>query len=634
MRYYSQKKIVSCERVVERKTLMIQKVTLSPVNVKNWATRSNGVTAPVKSQNVNFEGTKVQASSLASAYQALNGIKVAKTVNFAGSIELSDFEKSIITPKEIRIPNLLAIPEDINLPLRKMPEGYEKFNAAGLNVTKKSIGNINKYTVTNDKGNVIFIGKVNASRAEMPVVTYKQGKFMPEITIKDASLDGKAIKMFAGSELIGNGFEFKMPGQYETLLTGGHKDVSFKGRTVITTLNKEPRTLNAVNSYVESGLQKEAIRGDFVDVVEENDPTIIIPAGGFGERFFNITREHENKPSGKLPTDDRYRIIGTTLNLAASAGILKGDGSDDVKYLSQNHEIEEGEDVYYVSRYKTDGGAIAEGLRRDIIRNDRDSIILNADIFTNADISRVYNALKTLPDAALVIPYYPVNPQRAKSFGLLGIEQDERGNLQIKEFLEKPKYTSDAPMPNDFTQRGDYDKAMDEFRKVQSAIDPNDENKFLANPGLYFLSKEAQKILMAQGILTPEATGLGGNVMPKIVQLANEGKLLDEKGNKMKVYTVPLEAKGGRPAVWDDIGTAEAYLKLIKDVANEVRLHGTSVENKYYGMPEFVLQDFANNTDLERGIVFDSKEAQYALRDFAMKYGVKSVCGNIFVAGK
>ena len=612
---------------------MIQKVTLGTVKVNSQTKKVNGATMPVKNQNVSFEGSKTQAAKLASAYQALNAIQTAKTVNFTGSMELSDLEKSIITAKEIRIPNLLEIPENIDLPLKKMPEGFEKFNAAGLNIIKEQQGEFDKYTITNDKGHTIFVGKVNSSKEQLPIVTYKQGKFMPEITVKDPSLGGKAIKMFAGSELLGDGFEFKMPGQYERIIGGGFENISFTGRTVITTLNKEPRTLNAVDSYIDSGLQKEAIKGDYVDVVEANDPTVIIPAGGFGERFFNITREHENKPSGKLPTDNRYRIIGTTLNLAASAGILKGDGTDDVKYLSQNHEIEEGDNVYHVSRYKTDGGAISEGLKRDIIRNDRDSIILNADIFTNADVSRVYNALKTLPNAALVIPYYPVNPQRAKSFGLLGIEQDENGNLQIKEFLEKPKYTSDAPMPNDFTQPGAYDKAMEEFRKVQTALDPTDENRYLANPGLYFLSKEAQKVLMAQGILTPSETGLGGNVMPKIVKLANEGKLLDKDGNKMKVYTVPLEAKGGKPAVWDDIGTAEAYLKLIKDVANEVRLHGTTPDNKYYGVPEFVLKDFANNTDLDSGIVYDSKEAKEALWAFADKYGVHSVRGNIFVAG-
>ena len=175
---------------------------------------------------------------------------------------------------------------------------------------------------------------------------------------------------------------------------------------------------------------------------------------------------------------------------------------------------------------------------------------------------------------------------------------------------------------------------MKEYSKVQTALDPSDENKFLANPGLYFLSKEAQKVLMAQGILTPNETGLGGNVMPKIVQLANEGKLLDEKGNKMTVYTVPLEAKGGKPAVWDDIGTAEAYLKLIKDVANEVRLYGITSDNKYYGLPEFVLQDFANNTDLETGVVFDSQRARQAVAEFAQKYELNTMRGNMFVVGK
>ena len=576
---------------------MLNKVSLSPVRYSQARRADVAANTVQKSQSsVNFAGTKTSALKLASAYQALYGIKNAKTLNFTGAMELNDFEKSIITPKEIRIPNLLEIPEKIDLPLKKMPKGYEKLNAAGLNVIKESSEGLDKYTVSNDKGNIIFIGKVDPNRAQLPVITYKQGKFMPEITVKDPSLGSKAIKMFSGSELIGEGFSLKMPGQYEPTPNEGFRDVSFTGRTVITTLNKEPRTISAVDAYVESGLQKNAIRGDYADLVEKYDPTVIIPAGGFGERFFNITREYENKPSAKLPTDERYRIIGTTLNLAASAGVLRGE-NDDVKYLSQNHEIKDGAGVYYVSKYKTDGGAIAEGLSRDIIRNDRDAMILNADIFTNADISRTYKALKTLPNAALVIPYYPVNPQRAKSFGLLGIKEDENGN------------------------------------KVQSAINPKDESQFLANPGLYFLSDKALKVLMAQGILTPDETGLGGNVMPKIVKLANEGKLLDEEGNKMKVYTVPLEAKGGKTAVWDDIGTAEAYLKLIKDVANEVRLHGTSEQNKYYGVPEFVLNDFAKNADLQSGIVYDSKEAKDALGAFCEKYAIGSVRGNIYVAG-
>ena len=107
---------------------------------------------------------------------------------------------------------------------------------------------------------------------------------------------------------------------------------------------------------------------------------------------------------------------------------------------------------------------------------------------------------------------------------------------------------------------------------------------------------------------------------------------LDEEGNMMKVYTVPLETKGGKPAVWDDIGTAEAYLKLIKDVANEFRVHGNTTENKYYGIPEFLMNDFANNTDLQTGIVYDSEKARNSFSEFCKKYNVDFAEGNIFVA--
>ncbi|MGM9994090.1 MAG: sugar phosphate nucleotidyltransferase [Candidatus Avigastranaerophilus sp.] len=591
-------------------------------------------TKPVQGTQTSYT-KELSGAKYVSMYQAMNGVKAP--VSFGAKTELTEYENSFIGNKEIRIPNLLDLKENLDIPFKLMPKGTEHLNTAGLNVEKTVSGTEELYKISNDKGNRIFEGVVDrAKMSALPEVTYKQGKFMPEITVKDPSLDGKAVKMLAGSSLEGEGFKFHMIGDYTPTFDAPAKNVgiSFKGRTVITTLNKEDRTLKAVDAYKESGLQSQAVKGDYYDMMKEDDPTIVIPAGGFGERFFNITRENENKPSAKLPTDERFRIIGTTLNLAASAGIMTGDDDDKIIYLSQAHEIEDGEKVRHTSKYKTDGGAIAEGLRRDLIRNDKASVILNADIFTNADITRTYNALKTLPNAALVIPYYPVNAQRAKAFGLLGIEKDANGNLQIKEFLEKPKYTSEAPIGTDFVSQGEYDKAMENFKKVQTAVNPDDENTFLANPGFYFLSPQAQKVLMAKGILEPNATGLGAHVMPKIVELANNGDLLDDEGNQMKVYTVPLETKGGKPAVWDDIGTAEAYLKLIKDVGHEYRTHGNTSENKYYGIPEFVMKDFANNTDPETGIVYASQDARGAFDNFCSKFGVDVAEGNIFVAGK
>ena len=572
--------------------------------------------------------TKLLGSKFANSLKAMN-------ISFGSN--LTPLEKSIITDSEIRIPNLLEINEQIRLPRKKMPKGLEKLNAAGLNVDFLEAGNKKIYTISNDKDNTIALVEVkNDTKADnLPVITYKQGKYMPELTIKDESLKGKSIKMLAGSKMVGSNFKIVMPGQYEATPGKGYESISFTGNIAITTLNKEARTLEAVRKYDEDYMQYEAIKGDYADFVQENNPNIIIPAGGFGERFKNITREAENKPSAKLPTNPSYRIIGTTLGLAASANLFEGMWKDNVIFLSQNHEIkEDGKQIFWTPKFKTDGGAIAEGMKRGLINTEADSIILNADIFTNADITRAYHALKTLPNAGLVIPYYPVNSERAKAFGLLGIEKDTNNNMQIKQFVEKPAYTDEAPDPNDFSQPGDYDKAMTIYDEAQLALNPNDEETFLANPGMYFLSSEASKVLMAMGILTPEDTGLGGSVMPKIIQLINEGKLVDKNGNKLKAYTVPLERKGGAPAVWDDIGTAEAYLKLIKDVANETKVNGTGEANKYYGIPKFVMNDFASNVDLTTGIVFDSGEAQNYFKDFKQKHEISDVKGNVFVAGR
>lgn len=578
----------------------------------------------------------VDGQKLSSALKAMNNISFGKVTEAKPNPNNPAIK--YIQSTEILVPDLFNLDENIDLPRVDTPNESKKLNAAGLNIQTEDIeGNKRKVSVSNDRGHIIFVGQVDKD-ADIPTVEYRQGKFLPEVTISDPSLEDKKIKMFAGSKVEGNGFKFRMPGTYDSVDTASEMknirirnidtDVSFSGRAVISTLNKEPRTLEAVDKYSQSGLQAEAIPGDYADEVKENDPTIMVPAGGFGERFSNMSGV-ENKPSSKLPTDDRYRIIATTLNMAASGGILDGE-NDHISYLSQNNQIE-GENIYPVNRYKTDGGAIAEGLTRDIIPNDKDLVILNADIFTNADMTRTYHALKSLPDAALVIPYYPVNGERAKAFGLLGVEQDENGNLSIKSFVEKPSYTTDAPLPTDFEIPGDYDKAMDKFDKVQTARNPENEDQFLANPGMYFLSKEAAKVLMALGIVDPSKTGLGDDVMRKIIEMCNNGDLKTKDGKPMKVYTVPLEAKGGKPAVWDDIGTAEAYLGLVKDVSRETMLHGTSEANKYYGMPEFVLNDFVKNTDLERGIVFDSQEARTALHNFEDKYNAK-VTGNTYLA--
>jgi NDP-sugar pyrophosphorylase family protein len=215
-----------------------------------------------------------------------------------------------------------------------------------------------------------------------------------------------------------------------------------------------------------------------------------------------------------------------------------------------------------------------------------------------------------------------VDPERAKSFGLIGTDRDEKGNQLITKFIEKPKYTDSIPKDATIEEKADW-------IEVQKA---EIDKQYMANPGMYFLSKEAVKVLKDINLEEKGAGFLGKQVIPKIVELCNTGKLLDENGNPMKVYTVPLEAKGGKLAVWDDIGSAEAYVKMIQDVAKETKENEAFPWlNKYYGVPNFVLQDFKNNTEIETGVVKMSKGAGDRLEIFKDKYGVDEMRGNILV---
>ena len=547
-------------------------------------------------------------------------------MNFKGS---SDVEK-YLTSKEIRIDDITALDKDVHISLKDMPEKTQHLNAKGLHINKKTGEETTQFVISNDNKQKLFIATIK-NGAEAPQLTYKQGKFMPEVTVKHPTLGNTRIKMLAGSEIISKDFSLVMPGEIYSADTKSEKitpnhGIAFKGNIAISTLNLEPRTQNAVDLYLDSSIPDKMTKGKYVEDVLANEPTLAIPAGGFGERLYNLTRDAENKPSYVLPTANECRIIGTSLNMAASAGIIEGKGKDKITYLSQNNEID-GENVEHVSKYKTDGGALAEGIEKSVIPSDKDLIVLNADIFTNADITRAYHALKTLPEAALIIPYYPVDANRAKSFGLLGVEQDKDGNSQIKAFVEKPGYTDTCPMPSEFSTDEEYDKAMQEFVQAQTAKDP-DGDKFFANPGMYLMSKEAVNVLKE----LKDKAGLGANVMPEIVKMCNEGKLKNEDGTPMKVYTVPLQRVDGELAFWDDIGTAEAYLKVIKDVAHETKTKGTGPENKFYGVPEFILNDFNNNVDDENKIVFQSQDARSNFEAFKNEFGIETAKGNIFVA--
>lgn len=544
--------------------------------------------------------------------------------------KIDEYSQSFMTPKGIKIPDLFALEQDVNISESDFSDEdkkTKKLYAGGVYIAVRQNEGSKEVQITNDKGEEVLYAQAKEGKP-VPTMEYTKGKYNHNVVISDKSLRGKKAMFLQGSalETQDGAFTLRINDPKKKMQAG---NLAFKGNLYVSTLNKEAKTQGAVEKYYDKKFYLDAPEGDYKDIVKEHKPSLLIPAGGFGERFENVSSilgdGTENKPSSYLPRNENYRIMGTTLNMGAQAGIIDNvDEDDEITYLSQKHELPEADDVIHVDEYGTDGGAFAEALKKGVIPEDKDAIILNADIFTNADITRAYKALKTLPNAAAVIPYYPVTEARAKSFGLLGVEADKDNNLVIKEFVEKPKYINDLPENATAEEK----EAREKVRLAET-----EDNKYMANPGMYFLSKEAVSVLKNHNFKQQGDVGLGADLMPVVVKLAEEGKLVNENGEPMKVYTVPLEAKGGKLAVWDDIGSAEAYTNIIHDVAAETRKNIDTPEfNKYYGVPDAILNDITASSDVQTGVITMTPESERAVNDFKQKYNISNMEGNIIVS--
>ena len=101
----------------------------------------------------------------------------------------------------------------------------------------------------------------------------------------------------------------------------------------------------------------------------------------------------------------------------------------------------------------------------------------------------------------------------------------------------------------------------------------------------------------------------------------------DKDGNEMKTYIVPMTTTTGEQAVWDDVGSAEAFVRNCQDIAYETESKGTSGKNKYYGIRG--LEDFRESAIIEDGVIFASPaDKENFEKKQAQEYKIK---GNVFI---
>ncbi|MDD3238121.1 MAG: sugar phosphate nucleotidyltransferase [Candidatus Gastranaerophilales bacterium] len=444
----------------------------------------------------------------------------------------------------------------------------------------------------------------------LPQVRLKTGKFAPVAEIVDKEI-GIKIQVLPGANVENeNGFSIINAGKAKT--GSDSKNISFQGRgdSQVVVFNKEDRVYDASESYRKSGVHSNVERGDAIDLVQNDRPTFMVLAGGYGTRLFDYA---DCKPAAKLPTDPNYTLMCNALDQMAKSGYLDNSQEDAFEYLSGKGTLK-GDNVKQNLQETNlgDGGCIAKALALDTTKTDAPLIILNADTITNADITRAYEAYKKNADAAILIPYYEAAESRAKDFGLMQAVPRDNGTLEIKSFVEKPK-TLEAAAP----------------AKVQG------KDKYMANPGIYIIGPQALSKLKNMGVelmQSPKELGLAKNFITPLVEACQKGEFKDENGEPMKCYTSLLEKKGGGAAFWDDLGKDVTIPETFRLMAKETSTHGAdSPENLFYGLPKFMLNDAVDNVDQDSGVTFMNKSAREKLAQFEEKYGATTLNGNCIV---
>ncbi len=519
------------------------------------------------------------------------------------------------------------------------------YSIQGYDIASVQEGDKRKIMILKDNKKIIT-GYIANDLDPQTEIKFNAAKFNPEIKITKGD---STIQLFEGSEIADSEgkFEFVYPGKYSTYDAAkkGSKsnNISFTG-FYASVLCEKDATVDAVNKQKNDQF---TVSGQYSEEMLNDDPTVVGLMGGFGTRFSNISKEHSNKPAFVMPNNQS--LVGAAFDLAKNAERL--DSIEKVTYLNQISDknpsltkslVEPGDEVINMKAFNSDGGAVIHSVLNKAIPSDRPLVILNADTITNVDVSQVYHKLKTLKNAALVIPSYPVSETRAKSFGLMaaGTIADEVGSRELTSFVEKPKNPAKEA-------KG----AMIKDKTV------NGEQAYSGNPGIYLFSDvvlnnldtilpvaeeialtKKQDTARAKGEEIPtklkdpfsDSTFLGNAFVPAIVQLCQEGRLVDEDGNKMKSYVVPMNTAVGTEAVWDDVGSAEAFIKNCQDIAYETEAHGTNGANKYYGIKR--LRDFHGSTGLYTGVVYASVQDR---ANFEEKYADDfEIKGNAFITCK
>lgn len=537
---------------------------------------------------------------------------------------------------KIEIRDVLSLKSDLTID-RHQEQPDLKINPVVIKPVSANQTNVYTYS-TNMYGqkDEVKVGTIRYnSQKELPKISVTTGKFYPYITVEDKINDKTIqIRLFKNSELQSPDLQIKMK----------KPQIHFKGNLVVNQLAGYDNTNKVIRDYFINN-KFQYVQGGKYKL--KNSYSICALTAGEGSRLLPVSEIfNTSKPTTPFPGGQKTLMEQSFLDVAVQTGVVNPLHIKNI--LSENNNLTVAPNSNYVDKSKDfslsqiyehaddlkgDLGPLIDAYRKGIIPQNESVILLPADIFSNADYTKILYDFEN-SNSGFMLPSYIA--ERENMQGLPPIKVKEKDTVfKVKDFFDKVQATNTDKdleiLDKAKIKTGEYkDKYMisgsffvihSEIIKFLSVLISPEEKAPMFSSNLYKVFKFLNTHDNPHSYLSNE----------EYQRLKNNGyidnndqpvKPRNAQNKKLKMTCCVIKDKNDNLTVSRDIGTVEDYLKTMYDIKNDKLSAGLH--------PQFVASVKESIND--SGIVFMDKQAQETYNKLAQKLNIQTLSGNVIVS--
>ncbi len=481
-----------------------------------------------------------------------------------------------------------------------------KRDIAGTNLTITSQKGIKHYRITTTEGREINIdvdkNNIKKDKVVPGFILGKTGVFAT-LTINPKNKNRFKVLIPEGGSL-----ETKNGIKVRVLKRDNYNEPSFTGTCSVNVYYKRNETEDTIDDFIK--LSKTSKLFDNITVSDIDYSKYFHPyilAGGFGSRLEALTHFHNNnKPSSATPIKD-WRLLDFTLLQLFKANLI--NDNTNIKYHIQARDS--GPVGCFVTNMgysivNDKDGIRLENRGKSEFPTDKNIIIMPADNITDIDLADALKTFMDTPDAGFMVVGAP--DERCYC-GKIVPEDDSN---VIKDFIPnkthnavidkttgtvKDKNGNDVVLGNAFIYVIKPD-LLDTVKDIYGEKIKENANKILAKRAGQATCKG--KLLKDSEYSKAVDVHWDREIIPELVKMSNEGKLLDKNGNQLKAIVYKAV-----DSTWSDVGEYTPYYNTMQDLAKD---------DKFLDMPKSIKD--AAKENIQGNIIFNNPNAKKDFNDF------------------